>query len=116
MNLSTYKYLIKRFKMIDKDTLNIIGIFDILKRLPKVKTNKDLSCQIIINPKYQNSGYGTILTEKATEWYKKNKDKYGNIDWACLRSNKSCIKLAEKCGWTYMDNISDKYWTVYNYK
>lgn len=113
---SVFKYLIKRFKMIDKDSLDIIGIFDILKRVPKDKTNKDLCCQIVINPAYQNKGYGTILAKEATNWYKKNKSKYGDIDWACLRNNKASIKLAEKCGWTYMDNISDEDWAVYNFK
>ena len=52
---------------------------------------------LAVNPKYQNQGIGKSLTQKAVQWFKRERG-IAFLEWHCLPYNEASRKLANSAG------------------
>lgn len=76
-----------------------------------IKDNKDRAniVNFLINPKFQNRGYGTLLLQKAIEYLKKLNE-ITKIVLNVQASNNNAIKLYEKFNFKKDPNVLENYY------
>ena len=64
-----------------------------------------LSTEVMILPEYRQQNIGTILVQKATEWYQHSN--YTNLYWLCDIQNIGSQKLATKTGFWQIETTTE---------
>ena len=94
------------FVVTDNEMDQIIGYLS-LECAKSFQEDNEGDLIVVIHPFYQKQGNGTVLTEKAIEYIKKE-TKLNQIKAGIPNNNISSKKMLEKCGFNVLTNGEEK--------